>query len=178
MECLLTVRCQFYIPLNFCAIYFESIQTFRDHLLSKDTYLSDKSKSKGKVVPLQPWTGPEGSRKLRFSDFVTTAQDGGRLSALHTSHLYPPGNIPGTHFCWRLSQPQHYSAAGRIMSMKNSSDTIRNWICDLLACSTGPQPTVHCVPSKCCQYITLLMSVGGTQNIWLSQKTVSVYRVI
>jgi len=44
---------------------------------------------KGKAVPLQAWTGPEGSRKLRFSDFVTTAQDGGRLSALRTGRLYP-----------------------------------------------------------------------------------------
>jgi len=44
---------------------------------------------KGKAVPLQAWTGPEGSRKLRFPDFVTTAQDGGRLSALRTGHLYP-----------------------------------------------------------------------------------------
>jgi hypothetical protein len=26
----------------------------------------------------------------------------------------PPGNIPGTHFCWRLSQPQGQSVAGRI----------------------------------------------------------------
>ena len=32
--------------------------------------------------------GPEGSRKLRFPDFVTTAQDGGRLSALRTGRLY------------------------------------------------------------------------------------------
>jgi hypothetical protein len=29
---------------------------------------------KGKAVPLQAWTGPEVSRKLRFPDFVTTAQ--------------------------------------------------------------------------------------------------------
>jgi len=28
-------------------------------------------------------------RKLRFPDFVTTAQDGGRLSALPTGRLYP-----------------------------------------------------------------------------------------
>ena len=45
--------------------------------------------SKGKAVPLQAWTGPEGSRKLRFPDYVTKAQDGGRLSALRTGHLYP-----------------------------------------------------------------------------------------
>jgi hypothetical protein len=34
-------------------------------------------KVKGKAVPLQAWSGPEGSRKLRFPDFMTTAQDGG-----------------------------------------------------------------------------------------------------
>jgi hypothetical protein len=37
-----------------------------------------------------------------------------RLLALHTGHLYPTGNIPGTDFCERLSQPQGYSAAKRI----------------------------------------------------------------
>ena len=42
-----------------------------------------------KAVPLQAWRGPEGSRKLRFPDFVTRAQDGGRLSALRTGRLYP-----------------------------------------------------------------------------------------
>jgi len=44
---------------------------------------------KGKAVPLQDWTGSERSRKLRFPDFVTTAQDGGRLLALSTGRLYP-----------------------------------------------------------------------------------------
>jgi hypothetical protein len=28
-----------------------------------------KDKGKGKAIPLQAWTGPEGSRKLRFPDF-------------------------------------------------------------------------------------------------------------
>ena len=34
---------------------------------------------KGKAVPLQAWSGPEGSRKLRFPDFMTTTQDGGQV---------------------------------------------------------------------------------------------------
>jgi hypothetical protein len=48
------------------------------------------------------------------------------LSALGTGRLYPPVNIPSTHFCERLSQPQEYRAAGRIMSVKNSNDIIGN----------------------------------------------------
>ena len=44
---------------------------------------------KGKAVPLEARRGPEGSRKLRFQDFVTTTQDGGRFSALRTGRLYP-----------------------------------------------------------------------------------------
>ena len=46
-------------------------------------------KGKGKAVPLQALSDPEGSRKLRFLDFMTTAQDSGRLSALRTNRLYP-----------------------------------------------------------------------------------------
>ena len=51
-----------------------------------------KSAITGKAIPLQAWTGTEGSRKLRLPDFVTTVQDGGRLSALRTGRLYPQGN--------------------------------------------------------------------------------------
>ena len=47
-----------------------------------------------KAVPLQAWRGPECSKKLRFSDFVTTAQDGGRLSALGPDRLYPQEIVP------------------------------------------------------------------------------------
>ena len=52
-------------------------------------YLLKLRKGKGKAVPLQAWKGQKGSRKLRLPDFVTTAQDGVRLSALRTGRLYP-----------------------------------------------------------------------------------------
>jgi hypothetical protein len=44
---------------------------------------------KGKAVPLQAWSGPEGSRNLRFPDFMKTAQDGGKVVSLTTGRLYP-----------------------------------------------------------------------------------------
>ena len=51
-----------------------------------------------KAVPLQAWRGPDGSRKLRFPDFVTTAQDVGKVVSLTHRLPLPPGNTPGTHF--------------------------------------------------------------------------------
>jgi len=53
---------------------------------------------KGKAIPLQAWSGPEGSRKLRFPDFVTTAQDGGKVVSLTHRPLLPPRNVLCTHF--------------------------------------------------------------------------------
>jgi hypothetical protein len=55
--------------------------------------------SKGRAVPLQACSGPEGSRKLRFPDFMTTAQDGGKVVSLTHRPPLHPGNTPGTHFC-------------------------------------------------------------------------------
>jgi hypothetical protein len=37
---------------------------------------------KGKAVPLEALSGPESSKKLRFPDFMTTAQDGGKVVSL------------------------------------------------------------------------------------------------
>jgi hypothetical protein len=51
---------------------------------------------KGKAVPLQAWSGPEGSRKLRFPDYMTTAQDGGKVVSLKHRPPLPPENA---YFC-------------------------------------------------------------------------------
>ena len=49
-----------------------------------------KDLNKGKSVPLQAWSDPEGSRKLRFPDFMTTAQDGGKVVSLTHQPPLPP----------------------------------------------------------------------------------------
>jgi hypothetical protein len=49
---------------------------------------------KGKAVLLQAWSGPEGSRRLRFPEFMTTAQNGGKVVSLTHRPPLPPGNTP------------------------------------------------------------------------------------
>ena len=56
-------------------------------------------KGKGEAVPLEAWSGPEGSRNLRFPDYVTTAQYGGKVVSPKRRPPLLPGNAPGTHFC-------------------------------------------------------------------------------
>jgi hypothetical protein len=52
----------------------------------------------------------------RLPHFLLTigSQVAVRLPALRTGRPLPPRNIPGTHFCYRLSRPQGHSAAGRV----------------------------------------------------------------
>ena len=57
------------------------------------------TKKKGKAFPLQTWSGPEGSRKLRYPDFMTTEHDGGKVVSLIHRPPLPPGNTPSTYFC-------------------------------------------------------------------------------
>ena len=47
-----------------------------------------KVKVKVKQSHYRPEQAERVLRKLRFPDFVTTAQDGGKLSALHTGRIY------------------------------------------------------------------------------------------
>jgi hypothetical protein len=66
------------------------------YILSHIHFIASK---KGKAVPLQAWSGPESSRKLRFPDFITTAQEGGKVVSLTHRPSLPPGSTLGTHFC-------------------------------------------------------------------------------
>ena len=96
-------------------------------LLMSRKHVTTYIKCKGQAIPLQAWTGSEGSRRL-----------------LCTGCLYPPSPkeiLLVLISVKNLSQPQSHSAAGRIMSMKNSNDTIGYRTRGLPACSTVPEPT-------------------------------------
>ena len=85
------------------------------------------------------------------------------VSPKHRTPLAPPGNTPGTHFCYRLIRTQDHSAARRVISMKNSNDTFGNRNRDLPACSAER----HRVP----QNYNRLVSVGSVSL--LSSKNLS-----
>jgi len=44
---------------------------------------------KGKATPLQVWTGPEGTRRLRLPDFQAVGMKVAMFSALRTGRLHP-----------------------------------------------------------------------------------------
>ena len=68
-----------------------NIFTYIWSLQAQHTHSPNQELHKVKVKQSHYWPrqAQRVLRKLRFPDFVTTAQDGGRLSALRTGRLYP-----------------------------------------------------------------------------------------
>ena len=58
-----------------------------------------------------------------FPDFMTTAQDGGKVVSLTHRPPLPPGNIAGTHLLETESTPEPQCDRKDFMLMKNSNDT-------------------------------------------------------
>ena len=96
-----------------------------------------------------------------------SAHEGGQVVSPTHGRPLPPGNIPGTHFCYRLSQLKGHSAAGRIMSMKNSNDTVGNRTIDIWTCSAVPQPTVPPrAPPTTHTYTHNTKITGEEKHVW------------
>ena len=76
-----------------------NIRQYKEDTRQKAERWTRKGEYGVKEVPLQAWGTPEGSRKLKFPDFMTTAQDSGKVVSLTHRPPLPSGNAPGTHFC-------------------------------------------------------------------------------
>jgi hypothetical protein len=86
----------------------------------------------GQVLRVPRGWGSQISRQLTY--------ESSKVASLTHRPSLSSGNISGTHFCYRLSRPQGRSAAQRIMSIKNSNDTMGNRSRDIPICSAVPQP--------------------------------------
>ena len=72
-------------------------------------------------------------RKLRFPDFVTRAQDGGKVVSLTHWPPLPPENTPGIH-----SDPRAIVRSEGFYVNEKSTDTSWDRTSDLPICSTAP----------------------------------------
>ena len=93
---------------------------------------------KGKALPLQPWTGPEGSRSLRLPE----AHEGGKV--VSSTHRLPSPSQEV--FLVLISvrgwvDPSATVQQEGLCQLKILNDTIGDRTRDLLACSAVPQPT-------------------------------------
>jgi hypothetical protein len=102
-------------------------------------------KVKGKAIPLQALTGPEGSRRSRVPNFKTI-----NTWRWKGCQSYTPAAFTRRKYSWYSilleGELTPGPEAGRIMSMKNSSDTIVNPSCDFPVCSAVPQPLHYSMP--------------------------------
>jgi hypothetical protein len=113
-------------------------------------------KDKSKANPVNGPSGTIGLRDVETPYFLyNRLTDGGEIFKpyVQARSPLPPRKIPGTHFCYRLSRPQRHSVAGRITTIKKSSDLIGNRTRDVPPCSTLREPTtLPRVPPPCVRW--------------------------
>ena len=97
-----------YIFVNFET--FDSVHSCSQSLLFIPTKVNQSHYRPGQAQRVPGGWGSQISRQ--------SAHEGGKVvSPTHRPPL-PPGNIPGTHFCYRLNRPQGHSAAEGLCQWK------------------------------------------------------------
>jgi hypothetical protein len=123
-------RCSIVHLLIFCKMwYFSFARTF----LEENVEIKQSHYRPGQAVRVPGGWSSQISRQ--------SAHEGGNVVSPTYRPPLPPGNIPCTHLCQRMSQPQGHVAAWSIMQMKNSNDIIGNQTRDFPVCSAVPQTT-------------------------------------
>ena len=128
-----------------------------------------KGKGKGKSVPLQAWSGTEGSRKLRFPHFMTTVQDGGKVFSLtHRSPL--PQQIHLVLISVRGWVDPRAIVQPEGLSLKNSNNTIGNFNAHWLLYVPSGQTIIN--PTFC-------PKTAHLSPLWISERRsiISLYRI-
>jgi len=115
----------------------------------KTIFMCSKERQSNPITGLdRPW-GFQEFEAPRFQDNRHVKVI--RLSTVRTGRLYQQEIFLVLISVRGWVNPMAISAAGRIMSMKNSNDTIGNRTRELLACSAVPQPTAP--PAACPIYV-------------------------
>jgi len=92
----------------------------------------------GKAVPFQAWSSPDGSRKLRFPDFTTTAQDGDKVVSLTHRPPFVPEMLLVLIYVRGCMDPRARVRSEGFYVNENSSDTSWDPTSDLPISSTAP----------------------------------------
>ena len=119
-------------------------------------------KGKGKAIPLQAWTGPKGSWRLRLPGFSDNRHMKVVMSALRTGRLYPQEISLVLISIRGWVDPR----TGRIKSMKTPIGPVANRTPDHSACSAVPQPTAP--PREAFLYMIFLTGSIKIQHLWLA----------
>ena len=132
----------------------------------------------GDAIPLQAWSGPEGSRKLGFSDFMTKVQDGGKVVSL--THRPP---LPPRKYSWYSFMLEAESTPGPQCDRKVYVNEKFQW--NHLGSNQRPSDLYHStlitvLPRPPQFYCTLLYTqlYAHMKNCWMISTTQLLYHVL
>ena len=114
-----------------------AVSTTWIHWIASLLYSIYKKGWGSKVIPVQAWTWPEVTRRLRLPDFKNQHTKVVRLSALNSGHFYPK-----EIFLVLISVRGQVESRARVWLEVLCQWHHQNWTSDLPGCSTAPQPIV------------------------------------